>query len=129
MDLLIEQLARRVAELGEWREVDHSPPAEVRVLRGDHVDARLPGFDDSGAPVLPPGGDWREPTGATVWLPEPVAVTVPTRPFPPSVPLVSVVPPVYVLFELRMRVPIEILFRPPVPKITESTVSEAPPAI
>jgi alpha-mannosidase len=68
MELLVEQLERRVAELSVWRESEQGPPAEVRLIREDVPDARLPDFDDAVAPVLVPGSDWREPTGAVRWL-------------------------------------------------------------
>src|SRR5437868_754517 len=68
MELLVEQLGRRVIELGRWLEADRGEPAEVRIVRQDTPAARLPGFDDSQAPVLSPGGDWREPLNSTVWL-------------------------------------------------------------
>jgi alpha-mannosidase len=68
MQLLIEQLEARVSELGRWREAELGPPAAVRVLRGIGDQARLPDFDDRQAPLLSPGGDWREPLNSTVWL-------------------------------------------------------------
>ncbi|HET6318660.1 MAG TPA: glycoside hydrolase family 38 C-terminal domain-containing protein, partial [Chloroflexota bacterium] len=68
MQLLVEQLVRRVAELSRWLEADTSPPAEVRILRDVGDDARLPVFDDRQAPVLAADGDWREPLNSTVWL-------------------------------------------------------------
>ncbi|TME99269.1 MAG: hypothetical protein E6I52_16245 [Chloroflexi bacterium] len=68
MELLVERLARRGLELERWFELERSEPAEVRVVREDSLAARLPDYDDSQAPVLRPGGDWREPLNTTVWL-------------------------------------------------------------
>ena len=61
MELLVERLTRRGLELGRWLELERGEPAEVRVVREDSRAARLPDYDDSQAPVLRPGGDWREP--------------------------------------------------------------------
>src|SRR5207244_13540856 len=68
MELLVERLARRGLELERWFELERSEPAEVRVVREDSLAARLPDYDDSQAPVLRPGGDWRAPLNTTVWL-------------------------------------------------------------
>jgi alpha-mannosidase len=68
MQLLVEQLERRVAELSRWLEAEQGPPAEVRILRGAGDEARLPDFDDRQAPILAPDGDWREALNSTVWL-------------------------------------------------------------
>ena len=68
MQLLVEQLDRRVAELSRWLEAEVGPPAEVRLVRGVGDEARLPDFDDRQAPVLAPDGDWREALNSTVWL-------------------------------------------------------------
>ena len=68
MQLLVEQLERRVAELSRWLEAEQGPPAEVRILRGVGDEARLPDFDDRQAPSLAPDGDWREALNSTVWL-------------------------------------------------------------
>jgi alpha-mannosidase len=66
MELLVEQLHSRVAELGAYLELEHGPPADVRIIDRDEPAARLPDFDDSAAAVL--GSDWREPTDAIRWL-------------------------------------------------------------
>ncbi len=68
MQLLVEQLRQRLVELERWLALARTEPAEVRVVRIDDPDVRLPAFDDRDAPVLEPGGDWREPLGGTVWL-------------------------------------------------------------
>jgi alpha-mannosidase len=68
MQLLVEQLDRRVGELGGWLELERGEPAEVRIVRQDNRGARLPDYDDGGAPILAPGGDWREELNTTVWL-------------------------------------------------------------
>src|SRR5437762_5191578 len=68
MELLVEQLARRVAELGQWVSLQQGEPAEVRIVRQDDLAPRSPEYDDSQAPILAPGGDWREPLNTTVWL-------------------------------------------------------------
>src|SRR5947209_8441343 len=68
MDRLVEQLDRRVAELARWLEVDRGPPAVVRIVREDTLEARRVDFDDSGAATLDIGGAWREPLNTTVWL-------------------------------------------------------------
>jgi alpha-mannosidase len=68
MELLVEQLVSRGRELAQWLEFERGPAAEVRLVkRGDDA-ARWPNFDDSAAPHLAPGGDWREPLNQTVWL-------------------------------------------------------------
>src|SRR5579859_2097517 len=68
MELLVERLERRSLELNRWLELERGEPAEVRIVREDTLDARLPDYDDSQAPPLPQGGDWREPLNTTVWL-------------------------------------------------------------
>jgi alpha-mannosidase len=68
MERLAERLALRAMEIGRWLELDRSEPAEVRIVREDVASARLPDFDDTHAPVLLPGGDWREALNTTVWL-------------------------------------------------------------
>jgi alpha-mannosidase len=68
MEQLVEQLLRRGRELDRWLEIERSAPAEVRLVREDVDAARLADFDDSAAPVLAPGGDWREALNQTVWL-------------------------------------------------------------
>lgn len=70
MELLVEQLRRRVAEIGEWLEAEHSEPAEVRLVReeGQGPRARFADYDDSTAAIVAPGGDWRESLNTTVWL-------------------------------------------------------------
>jgi alpha-mannosidase len=68
MQLLVEQLDRRVAEVNRWLEAAEGPPAEVRLVRGAGAEARLPEFDDGDAPLLAAGGDWREPLNSSVWL-------------------------------------------------------------
>src|SRR6266545_1863401 len=68
MQLLVEQLDRRVAELSRWLEAEVGPPAEVRLVRDVGDEACLPDFDDRQAPVLAPDGDWREALNSTVWL-------------------------------------------------------------
>ncbi len=68
MELLVEQLVRRGRELEQWLEIERGAAAEVRVVRGGDDAARGPDFDDSGAPILAPGGDWREPLNQTLWL-------------------------------------------------------------
>jgi alpha-mannosidase len=68
MDLLVERLARRTLELGRWLELARREPADVRLIREDTSDARRPDYDDHAAPVLSPGGAWREPLNTTVWL-------------------------------------------------------------
>jgi alpha-mannosidase len=68
MELLVERLERRGQELNRWLELERGEPAEVRIVRDDTLDARLPDYDDSQAPLLRPGGDWREPLNSTVWL-------------------------------------------------------------
>jgi alpha-mannosidase len=68
MELLSERLARRFLELEQWLEMERSEPAVVRVVREASAAARLPDYDDSQAPLLRPGGDWREPLNTTVWL-------------------------------------------------------------
>jgi alpha-mannosidase len=68
LEHLVEQLRRRWLELGPHVYVEQSPPAEVRLVRADDLEARRPGYDDRDAPMLAPGGDWREPPDTTVWL-------------------------------------------------------------
>ncbi|HEY2594147.1 MAG TPA: alpha-mannosidase, partial [Chloroflexota bacterium] len=68
MELLAEQLARRGRELERWLEIERGPAAEVRLVRDGGDAARWPDFDDSAAPILAAGGDWREPLNQTVWL-------------------------------------------------------------
>ena len=68
MERLVERLALRAREIGCWLELDRSEPAEVRIVREDAAAVRLPNFDDTHAPLLAPGGDWREPLNTTVWL-------------------------------------------------------------
>src|SRR5437868_5735863 len=68
MHLLVEQLDRRIAEIGRWLETERGEPAEVRIVRQDGARARDSSYDDSTAPMLAPGGDWREPLDTTVWL-------------------------------------------------------------
>jgi alpha-mannosidase len=68
MQLLVEQLQRRVLELETWLDAELAPPAAVRVIRSADPDARRPDYDDSQAPRLEPGGDWREAINTTVWL-------------------------------------------------------------
>ena len=60
MELLVEQLEKRVAEIGRWLEAEVGEAAEVRIVRADGARARNRDFDDSSAPILAPGGDWRE---------------------------------------------------------------------
>src|SRR5947207_14467489 len=68
MDLLVEHLQRRVAELARWLDAEQGPPARVRLVRADDPRARHPDYDDRAAPLLEPGGDWREPLDTTRWL-------------------------------------------------------------
>jgi alpha-mannosidase len=68
MELLVEQLDKRVAELGRWLEAEVGEPAEVRLVRQDVREARNADYDDSSATSLAAGGDWREPLDTTVWL-------------------------------------------------------------
>src|SRR5258708_1728336 len=68
MELLVEQLDRRVTEIGRWLEAELGEPAEVRIVRADAAQVRSADYDDAGAPILAPGGDWREPVDTTVWL-------------------------------------------------------------
>src|SRR5207237_6572010 len=68
MQLLVEQLDRRVTEIGRWLEAEHGEPADVRIARQDGARARRADYDDSTAPVVAPGGDWREALNTTVWL-------------------------------------------------------------
>ncbi len=68
MEQLVERLVRRVQELGQWVEAEHTEPAEVRIIREDTASARLPEYDASQAPLISPGGDWREALNQTVWL-------------------------------------------------------------
>lgn len=68
MEQLVELLERRVVELARWFEAEQGDPAQVRIVRHDGAEARLADYDDSGAPLLAHGGDWREPLNSTVWL-------------------------------------------------------------
>jgi alpha-mannosidase len=68
MELLVEQLARRVAEIGRWLEAEQGEPAEVRIVREYLPGARFHDYDDALAPLVAPGGDWREALNSTVWL-------------------------------------------------------------
>lgn len=68
MDLLLEQLRRRLREVGRYREAEVGLPARVRIVRRDDDEPGRPDFPDADAPLLEPGGDWREPTDSTVWL-------------------------------------------------------------
>jgi alpha-mannosidase len=68
MELLVEQLGRRVAEIGEWLEAEVGEPAEVRIVRQEGPPARFAEYDDRSAPLLAPGGDWRETLDTTIWL-------------------------------------------------------------
>ena len=68
MELLVEQLEKRVTEIGRWLEAEVGEPAEVRIVRQDDPRARYADYDDSGAESLAVGGDWREPLDRTVWL-------------------------------------------------------------
>src|SRR5262249_2964767 len=63
-----QQVERRVAELARWITAERGEPAEVRIVRNASADARLPDFGDGSAPLLKPGGDWREPLNSTGWL-------------------------------------------------------------
>ncbi|HET6319388.1 MAG TPA: hypothetical protein VFG86_23265, partial [Chloroflexota bacterium] len=68
MQLVVEQLQRRAAELERWLNAEVGPPADVRIVRDVAGAASAPAFDDHDAPLLRPGGDWREPVNSTVWL-------------------------------------------------------------
>src|SRR6266852_9544470 len=68
MELLVEQLDKRVAEIGRWLEAEVGEPAEVRIVRQDVPRARTADYDDRRAPIMAPGGDWREALDTTVWL-------------------------------------------------------------
>jgi alpha-mannosidase len=68
MERLVERLAQRALEVGRWVELDRGEPAEVRIIREDVASVRLAQYDDAQAPILAPGGDWREPLNTTVWL-------------------------------------------------------------
>ena len=68
MELLVEQLDRRVTEIGRWLEAEQGEPAEVRIIREDAAQVRSAEYDDTHAPMLAAGGDWREPVDTTVWL-------------------------------------------------------------
>ena len=68
MELLVEQLRRRVTELGMWLNAAQTDPADIRIVRDDSLSARLPDYDDSRSPLLAAGGGWREPLNTTVWL-------------------------------------------------------------
>src|SRR6185436_6561609 len=54
MQLLVEQLERRLAELGRYLELEHGEPAEVRLV-------------DDGA-LVAPGEEWRAGLNSTVGL-------------------------------------------------------------
>ena len=47
MQLLVEQLLSRGAELGDYVELEQGPPAEVRLIACDEPAAARPDFDDS----------------------------------------------------------------------------------
>ncbi|HTD77413.1 MAG TPA: hypothetical protein VK898_07245, partial [Chloroflexota bacterium] len=66
MQLLVEQLLSRGAEVGDYLELEQGPPAEARLIACDEPSAYRPDFDDSAAAIL--GSDWREPTDAIRWL-------------------------------------------------------------
>jgi hypothetical protein len=68
MQLLLEQLRRRVVELENWLDAELGPSAEIRIVRNADRDARRPDYDASHAPRLTPGGDWREAINTSVWL-------------------------------------------------------------
>src|SRR5437879_1686579 len=68
MELLVEQLDKRVTEIGRWLEAEVGEPAEVRIVRADDRRARQADYDDGSAERLAVGGDWREPLDRTVWL-------------------------------------------------------------
>jgi hypothetical protein len=69
MRLLIEQLERRVAELGRWLELEQTPPVSVRVVgRGPRALPIDDEDDDASAPSLDAAAGWREPLNTTVWL-------------------------------------------------------------
>ncbi|HEV7666506.1 MAG TPA: glycoside hydrolase family 38 C-terminal domain-containing protein, partial [Chloroflexota bacterium] len=68
MERLVEQLERRIDELARWLEVEHGPPADVRIIRQHTPDAKRTDFEEGDAPLLDPGGAWREPLNTTVWL-------------------------------------------------------------
>jgi alpha-mannosidase len=68
MERLTERLAQRALEVARWLELERTEPAEVRIVRRDVPSARMPDFDDVHAPMLTPGGDWREQLNTTVWL-------------------------------------------------------------
>ncbi|MGI9146389.1 MAG: alpha-mannosidase [Chloroflexota bacterium] len=68
MELLVQQLDRRTAEIGRWLESERGEPAEVRIIREDFSRAKLFEYDDRHAPMLAPGGEWREALDTTVWL-------------------------------------------------------------
>ncbi len=42
MELLVQQLERRIVEPGSWVEADRGEPADVRIIRQDTPTARLP---------------------------------------------------------------------------------------
>ena len=48
---LVQRLAQPSAEVGRWLEVDRTEPAEVRIVRHATSAARLPDYDDRGAPL------------------------------------------------------------------------------
>src|SRR5712691_4467781 len=68
MELLVEQLEKRVAEIGRWLEAEVGEPADVKIVRLDDRRARFADFDDANAEAMAVGGDWREPLDTTVWL-------------------------------------------------------------
>ncbi|MBV9543945.1 MAG: alpha-mannosidase [Chloroflexi bacterium] len=68
MDLLLEQLRRRVLELGRYLEAELGPPATVRIVRQTGDAPRATDFDDFQAPVLQLRDAWAEPVNSTVWL-------------------------------------------------------------
>lgn len=68
MEYLLEQLERRVREVGMWLHRERGGPADVRLVREDRAEAHLPEFDDRDCPLLLPGSAWAEPIDATRWL-------------------------------------------------------------
>jgi len=68
MPLLLEQLQRRLVEIAAAIQQETTPPAAVRILRTADTAARRPAFPDADAPLLEPGGGWREPVDTIVWL-------------------------------------------------------------
>ena len=55
MELLVEQLDRRVAEIGRWLEAEQGEPAEVRIVRETAPGALGRDYDDTRAPILAAG--------------------------------------------------------------------------